>query len=253
MTTKQFWRVAVAALVLGLAHSADAAEIKVLCIPGLKAAVNAMLPAFEKGSGDTVSMTYEIYAGQKSRIESGDFDVAIFAKGQIAEMQKLGRVVPGSNVDAVSTSIGVAVKSGASKPDISSEEAFKRALLAAKSITYTGKSSTGVYITKLLDRLGLTEKLKDKLILQSGGAMTAPAVAKGQAELALVLVSDILATPGVDLVGPLPAAVQHSVMQTAALGTKAQQSKVGVAFIKFLSSPTAKSFFKAKGLDPAQS
>jgi molybdate transport system substrate-binding protein len=238
------------ALVLLLTHSANAGELKVLCIPGLKAAIDTIVPDFERVSGQTVDLDYEIFAGQKQRIEAGDFDVAIFAKSQIAELMKEQQAVPGSSVDVAITSIGVAVKAGAPKPDISNEEQFKSALLAAKSITYTKESSTGIYVTKLLDHLGLMPMLRDKLLLQTGGAMTTLAVANGQADLGLVLVSDILATPGVDLVGPFPPSLQNQVTQSAALGSRAKNPKSSSDLIKFLAGPSAAIAFREKGLMP---
>ncbi len=247
-----FWRAAVAALVVCLAVEARAAEIKVLCIPGLRAAMEALLPQFERDSGNKVDFHFEIYPSQKQQIESGDFDVAIFAAQQIDDLTKAGKLVAGTVTDVASTSIGVAVKSGAPKPDIGSDEAFKRTLLAAKSITYTKQSQTGVFLTKKLEALGLADALKDKLQLQPGGAMTTVAVAKGEAELGIVLVSDILATPGVDLAGPVPASFQNTVMQTAALGATAKQPAAGEALIKYLTSPAASAVFKAKGLEPPQ-
>jgi molybdate transport system substrate-binding protein len=241
----------IGALVLLLTNSANAAGLKVLCIPGLKAAIDIIMPDFERSHGQTVDVNYEIFAGQKQRIEAGDFDVAIFAKSQIAEMMKEQQAVPGSSVDVATTSIGVAVKAGSTKPDITNEEQFKSALLAAKSITYTKESSTGVYVTKLLDHLGLMPMLRDKLLLQSGGAMTTLAVANGQADLGLVLVSDILATPGVDLVAPLPPSLQNQVTQSAALGAKAKNPGPGSDLIKFLAGPSAAIAFREKGLMPS--
>ena len=245
-----FWRAAVAALLLCVAQQASAADIRLLCIPGLKASLEALLPQFERDSGNKVVANFEIYPGQKARVESGDFDVAIFATPQIDDLNKQGRTVAATTTDIAQTFIGVAVKSGAPKPDISSEDAFKRTLLAAKSITYTKQSQTGVYLTKQLERLGVADAIKDKLQLQPGGAMTTVAVAKGEAELGIVLVSDILGTPGVDLVGPLPASLQNYVMQTAALGATAKQPAAGEALIKYLGSPAAGAVFKAKGLEP---
>jgi molybdate transport system substrate-binding protein len=244
-----FWRAAAVALVMCLALEARAAEIKLLCVPGVRAALGVLLPQFERDSGDKVVVHYAIYPGQKKQIESGDFDVAIFAAPQIDDLIKQGRTVAATKADIARTSIGVAVKSGAAKPDIGSEDAFKRTLLAAKSITYTKESQTGVYLTRQIERLGLAEAIKDKLILQPGGAMTTPAVANGEAELGIVLVSDILATPGVDLVGPLPASLQNYVMQTAALSATAKQPASGAALIKYLASPAAGAVFNAKGLE----
>jgi molybdate transport system substrate-binding protein len=243
-------RAAAAALVIGLAQQAAAAEIKVLCIPAMRTSLEALLPQFERDTGNKAVMHYEIIARQKQQIESGDFDVAIFGKARIEALTKEGRTAAGAT-DIASTSIGVAVRSGAPKPDIGSEAAFKQTLLAAKSITYTKQSETGVYLARMLERIGVADAIKDKLILQPGGAMTTPAVAKDEAELAIVLVSDILSTPGVDLVGPLPAALQNHVMQTAALNATAKQPAAGAALIKFLSNPAAAPVFKAKGFEPA--
>lgn len=237
-------------MLLLLGHPAGAADLKVLCIPGLKAAVDELLPDFESASGQKVDVTYEIYAGQQKRIDAGDFDVALFAKSQIAEMAKQHRLAPAPIADVATTAIGVAVRAGAAKPDISDEQRFKSALLAAKSITYTKESSTGVYLTGLLDRLGLTPMIKDKLILQSSGAATAPAVAAGKAELGIVLLSDILATPGVALVGPLPPTLQNQVTQTAAVGSRVTNAKTADLFVEFLESPLAGAVFRAKGLEP---
>jgi molybdate transport system substrate-binding protein len=243
-------RLIIGALTFLLSQSAHASELKVLCIPGLKAAIDTIVPIFEHVSGQTVHLNYEIYAGQKQRIEAGDFDVAIFAKLQIADMMEKQQAVPGSGADITTTSIGVAAKAGARKPDMSNEEQFKGALLAAKSITYTKESSTGVYVTKLLDRLGLMPMLRDKLLLQSGGAMTTLAIANGEADLGIVLVSDILATPGVDLVGPLPPSLQNQVVQSAAIGSAAKNQGPSADFIKFLTAPAAALTFREKGLMP---
>lgn len=243
-------RAAAVALAMCFALEAQAAEIKVLCIPAMRASFEQLLPQFERDSGDKVAVTYQIYPGQKARIEAGDFDIALFARPQIDELTKRGKTVAATTADIARTSIGVAVKTGAPKPDIGTEEAFKRTLLAAKSITYTKESQTGVYLTRRLERIGVMDAIKDKLILQPGGAMTTPAVAKGEAELAIVLVSDIVSTPGVDLVGPLPASLQNYVMQTAAVGTAAKQPASAAALIKYLATAAAAAVFKAKGFEP---
>ena len=236
-----------AVLVLG---TADAAEIKVLSIPGVKPAVSELLPQFERQSGHTVNFTWEIYAGQKKEIESGNFDVAIFAKSQIAELAQQGRIAPNTAVDLAATNIGVVVRKGAPKPDVSNEEAFKHTLLAAKSIAYTKESSTGVYVTRLLARLGLADVLKDRLRLQSGGGMTTPAVAKGDVEIGIVLLSDILATPGAELAGLLPPGLQNAVMQTGAISTTAKQAVAGAALLQALTAAAASPVYRSKGLEP---
>lgn len=244
------WRAPAAALVICLfQQAATADEIRVLSIPGIKAALDQLKPAFERESGHQLAIRYEIYPRQKEQIDSGNFDVAIFAKPLIADLATQGKAVAGSASEIARTSIGVAVRKGAAKPDISSEEAFKRTLLNAKSITYTKESQTGVHVTRLLDRFGIAEQVKDKVILQPGGNMTTPAVADGKAELAIVLVSDIMAYPGVDLVGPLPASIQNYVVQVAAVGTNAKDAAAATALIKYLTSPPAATVFKAAGLE----
>jgi molybdate transport system substrate-binding protein len=244
------WRALATTLVLCLfQQAARAADLKILSIPGLQTAVEELKPRFERESGHRLTIRFEIFARQKQEIEAGNFDVAIFAKANIAELIAQGRIVAGSATDVARTSIGVAVRKGAPKPDISSEEAFKRTLLAAKSITYTKESLTGQHVTRMLDRLGIAEQLKDKLILQPGGNMTAPAVAEGRAEMAIVLVSDIVTRPGLDLVGPLPPSLQNYVAQVAAIGSGAKDAAAAAALIKFLTTPEAAAVFKATGLD----
>ncbi len=243
---------AIAALVMCVAQQAHAAEIKVICIPAWKASFEPLLQQFERDSGHKVTVHYAIFPDQQQQIEAGDFDVALFAAPQVEDLIKQKRIVAGSSVNIVRTSIGVAVKTGAAKPDIHDEAAFKRTLLTAKSITYTKQSQTGVYLTRQLESIGVMDAIKDKLILQPGGAMTTPAVARGEAELGIVLVSDIVGTPGVDLVGPLPQSLQNYVTQTAAVGAAAKQPEAAAAFVKYLASPAAGAVFKAKGFEPAK-
>jgi molybdate transport system substrate-binding protein len=172
---RSLWRVAaVALLAIVFEQNAFAAEIKMLAVPGMRAAFDELVPQFERSAGHKVAIRYEIFARQKAEIE-GEFDVAVFARSAIDELAKRGKIAPASTSDLVRTSIGVAVRKGAPKPDISSEDAFKRTLLAAKSITYTKESATGVHVTQLLERLGLTEAIKEKMKLQPGGGMTTPA------------------------------------------------------------------------------
>lgn len=250
---KKIWCGALVASVLGFAQQAVAAEIKVICIPAWRASFEVLLPQFERDTGNKVTVHYAIYPDQQSRIESGDFDIAFFARPQINDLNKAGKTVAATTRDIARTSIGVAVKSGAPKPDVTSEDAFKRTLLAAKSITYTKQSQTGVYLTRRLETLGVMDAIKDKLILQPAGAMTTPAVAKGEAELGIVLVSDIVGTPGVDLVAPLPQSLQNYVTQTAAVGAGAKESAAGALLINYLASPAAAVVLKAKGFDPPPS
>lgn len=232
-------------------QNAMAADIRVSSIPGVKAALVQLLPRFEAETGHRVAIVYEIYAGQKQRLDAGEFDVAIFADTHIQELVAQTKVDPKSTAKLARTSIGVAVRKGAPKPDIASEAAFKRTLLAAKSIAFTKESSTGQHVYRLLQRLGIADEVLAKSKPQPGGNMTTPAVAAGEVELAIVLISDIVAHPGVDLVGPLPPGLQNEVVQVAGVGTTARDADAAATLIRFLASPIARPVFKATGLEPA--
>lgn len=246
---KHGWLGAFAA-VFALASGAGAAEIRVLSIPGIKAALDQLIPNYESESGNKVSIRYEILAGQKDQLASGAFDVAIFARASVLDLAKGGDVSPASVADIAATSIGVTVKRGAPKPPMKTVEDFKDALRKAKSVTYTKESATGAHITAVLAKLGLSEELKPKLLLQPGGDMTTPAVVAGTAELGIVLVSDIMRNPGAELVAPLPAELQNVVVQTAAVGARSSIPDAANAFIAFLRRPTSVSVFTSTGLTP---
>lgn len=235
--------------VLLLQHSARANPLQVYSIPGIRAALDKLTEQFEHNTNDRVSLNYEIYDRQKAVLATTAFDVAIFAKSQIEDLASRG-LTQGRPVDIGQTSIGIAVRKGAPHPDISTPEALKRTLLGAKSIVYTKNSSTGVYITGLLEHLGLSQVVSKKLILEPGGSLTTPAVAAGKADIAIVLVSDILATPGVDFLGPLPAALQNYVLQQAVVGIHAAPAEAADEFIRFLTRPESRKEFAATGLEP---
>jgi molybdate transport system substrate-binding protein len=232
------------------AFPSEAAELKVLSLPGIKAALEQIRQQYEAQSGNRVTVQYEIFAGQKENIGSGRFDAVIFAKPQVESLAKQNKVRSDSLRDIVRTSIGIAIKKGAPKPPMQTVDDFKRALLAAKSITYTKESATGVYVTDVLARLGLTEALKDKLVLQPAGNMTAPAVATGKVELGIVLISDIMQNPGAELAAALPAEIQNFVVQTAAVGSSSAGPKAASEFVDALASSQAASTFASAGLEP---
>lgn len=241
---------AAAGLLLAVATAAECAEIRILSVPGVKAPLEELAPQFERTSGHKLAIRFEIFAQMKEHIEAGDFDVAIFSRSVIDSLEKQGRIAAGTTTDIASTSIGVAVRAGAPRPDISTVDAFRRTLLDAKSITYTERSETGNHVARMLDQLGIAAQIKAKTTLQGGGGRTTPAVARGEAELAIVLVSDILATPGVDLVGRLPAALQNFVVQSAGIGANAREPAAAKELLRFLVTPASAAAFKARGLEP---
>ena len=146
---------------------------------------------------------------------------------------------------------GVAVRKGAPKPDITTVEAFKSALLNAKSVAYVEQGGTGIYLKALLARLGIADALKEKLKLLPPENPAAYAVANGEAEIGMTQIAEILPYTGAELVGPFPKEIQLTTSFAAAVGTNAQQSEAANALIKFLTAPSAAPVFKAKGLDPA--
>lgn len=249
----RYRRVARAA-VLGIAFSwtacAASGEITILSIPGVKAAVDQLVPSFEQSSGHKIHIQYEIYANQKTELEEGRFDVAIFAKQPMNDLARGGKVRPETLVDLARTNIGVAVKRGAPKPPLKTVDDFKKALLNAKSVTYTKDSATGAYLSSLLSRLGVADDIKDKLILQPGGERTTPAVAAGEAEMGIVLVSDIVRNNGVELAGALPSEIQNSVIQTAGVSSMSRDPTAAAAFIGYLKEPKSSQVFLATGLEP---
>jgi molybdate transport system substrate-binding protein len=255
-------RIAIAALALMAAmHSgrtADAAEVRVLASGSLKAALSQLLPDFEKSSGNTARIEYGPAGAIAGRIEKNDAaDVVIVSRSQLEKLASNGKVVQGSFVNIAGIALGVAVQKGASKPDISNVEAFKRALLSARSIGYrdpiTG-STSGTYTAGMLERLGMAQDLKPKLVLDrtEGDAPenVFQAVAKGEVEMQIGQITEIAIAPGVDLAGPLPAEIQNTTLMAAGITTTSKVPDEARALIGAISSPSAAAVLKARGFQP---
>jgi molybdate transport system substrate-binding protein len=252
-------RIAIAAIVLMAAmHTADAAEIRVLASGSLKAALPQLVQDFQKSSGNTATVEYGPAGAIAGRIQKGDAaDMVIVSRVQLQKLASDGKVVPGSLVNIAGIALGVAVRKGAPKPDIGNVEAFKRALLAAKSIGYrdpiTG-STSGTYTAGLLERLGMAEALKPKLHLDRSEG-DAPenvfrTVASGEIEMQIGQITEIVIAPGVDLAGPLPAEIQNTTVMAAGITTASKAPDAAMALIGFISSPSAAAVLKATGFQP---
>ena len=234
--------------------TAQAAEIKVVSGGAFKQVLNALAAQYRKDTGDALAITYRT-VGQHLDLIRGDqepFDVAILTPEAIEALTKDRKVAPGSRTDLAKTGIGVVVKAGAPLPDISTVEAFKRTLLAAKSVAYIDPKaggSSGIYIGGLLQRLGVAAQVNAKAVLVHGGAV-ADHVADGEAELGIHQISEILPVAGVVLVGPLPADIQNFTVYAAGIGARAQDVTAATALLKFLSGPEAIAIIKAKGMQP---
>jgi molybdate transport system substrate-binding protein len=238
----------------GFASSAGAAEVKLLTAGAFKQVVLALVPDFEKQTGNKVVVDNDTAGGLKKRIESGEaFDVAVITPAVIDELAGAGKIAAGSRVDLASVSIGVVVKEGAPRPDVSTVDAFKRALLEAKSVAYIDPASggsSGIYIDKLLERLGIADQVRPKAKLKKGGYV-ADLIVSGEAELGLHQISEIVPVKGAALVGPLPKEIQNTTTYAAGLSASPQNKDAAQALIKMFSGPAAATVLKSKGMEPA--
>jgi molybdate transport system substrate-binding protein len=241
---------------LGLTSAGDiarAAELKVLASVALTSALNELTPAYENATGDKLSMGYGVAAQLKSRILDGETaDVIILTRPMMDDLQKQDKIAASSLVDVAGTPVSVVARAGAPKPDISSVDAFKHTLLAARSIVYADPAkggASGVYFARVLDRLGIAPQLKDKTILVPG-AQAAEVVARGDAELGVAQASEIVPVAGAQLVGPLPGELASMTIFSAGIGAASKSPEAAKALIKFLTGPEAASRFKIKGFEP---
>ena len=243
------------AAALWLAGTAQAADIHVMISGGFSAAYNALVPEFEKATGNKVVTAYGPSMGTTVnaipvRLGRGEpADVLILVGYALDDLIKQGKAVADSRVDLVNSKIGVAVKAGSPKPDISSADAVKRALLAAKSVAYSD-SASGVYVsTEMFDKLGIAAEMKDKA-KKIPATPVAEIVAKGEAELGLQQISELKPVAGIDIVGPLPDSLQKVTVFSAGIATVSKEPEAGKALIKFLASPAARETIINSGLEP---
>ena len=231
----------------GMVH---AAEIKVLSTQATEEAYRELVPQFEKASGHKVTTVFTGTLAANKRLAAGEtYDLLIMSAPSIEEHIKAGKVVPGSRVDLAKSGVGVGVKAGASKPDISTTEALKKTLLAAKSIGYsTGPS--GVYILGLFQRLGIADEIKGKLKQTPTGVFVGSIIASGDAEIGFQQVSELSHFAGVDYVGPLPADIQQFTTFSSGIMAGAKEADAANALVKFITAPAAASAFTKRGMEP---
>ena len=236
-----------------LAPASQAAELKLLTAGAFKSTVLALLPDYEKASGNKVSVENDTVGALMKRIEAGEsFDVVVMTTEAVDKLTGEGKVMSGSRTNLARVGVGVMVKAGASKPDISSVEAFKKALLDAKSISFIDPASggsSGIYVEKLLERLGIADQVRPKEKLKQGGYV-ADYVESGQAELGIHQISEILPHAGVTLVGPLPKEIQNYTVYAAGVGSATRHGDAAKALIASLRGPSAQALFKSKGMEP---
>ena len=229
-----------------------AADIRVLASNGVKAAVEELKPQLEKASGSTLSIDFSTAAALRERIEKGEaFDLAILTDDAIDALIKGGKISPTQRAKLARVGIGVGYRKGAAKPDITTAAGIKQTLLNATSIAYTGNGASRPAIDKMFERLGIAGQLKAKSHLTAAGAAPA-SVGKGESDLVLTLISEILPEPGVVLAGPIPPEFQSYIGFSAAPAPKAAASPAVASLIKFLDGPAAASIYKVKGMEATQ-
>jgi molybdate transport system substrate-binding protein len=234
---------------------ANAAEIKVLSAVAMKAALDDLAREFERRTGHTVNMAYATAGIVRDRIRDREaVDVAILPRSAFDPLVKLGKIAPGTATVVARSLVAIAVPAGASKPDISTVDALRRSLLAAKSVVYpdpTKGGATGIHAARVIEQLGISAEMKPKTTLVPG-AEFAEVLARREAELGIVQPMVVLGVPGVELAGPLPAELQNTTdfVFWAGVVASAKEPVTASAFIKSLLAPEAARAIKAKGMEP---
>jgi molybdate transport system substrate-binding protein len=248
-----------ATIALGLAvfgitdrSTASAAEVKLLSASALHPAIDALIPDFEKSSGHKVTVSYGTAGAVADRVQKSEAaDIVLSSVPMIDRLQTQGKIVAGDRVILAKVGVGAFVRKGAAKPDISSTDALKRSMLAARSIAYpdpAGGGASGIYVASLLERLGIAAEMKPKTKLATLGTLYA-SVASGDVEIGFNQVSEILAQPTIELAGPLPSAIQNYTQFAPGIITGSSQADAARALVTFLSSPPAQAVLKAKGFE----
>lgn len=232
-------------------------DIKVLSTTAMKTVFEELSPQFERTTGNRLDVSLGPSSQLEVRLAEGEAaDVAILTAAGANSMIAQNRIVDDSLIDIASSALGVAVRKGAPKPDISSVDAFKRALLAAKSIAVSkpvGGGQSGVHMKKVFEQLGIAEAMSAKAKYGVGGptGLVGLIVRNGEAEIGMQQIAELMGVSGIDLVGPLPAELQSVTPFVAGIPTAAHHPDAGKSVIEFLRTPAARSVIKAKGLEPA--
>ena len=246
---------ALLALAIGQAAPARADEITLVAPGGIRAAIVKLIPAFEQRTGHKVVATFGSGLGTKQQVVRGEpFDVPI-VQPPYRDVVASGNVIADSARPLATVAVGVAVRTGAAKPDISTADAVRRMLRAAKFISYPNAASgaaAGVSFNETLERLGMTEEMKPKIKIAQGGAGAMAALAKGEVDIGLTFISEIITEPGVELVGALPRDISTPTALVGFLSAHARAPEAAKALLAFLSSPDAAPVYKACGMEPGR-
>lgn len=243
----------VASALAGAAAPVAASELKILTPRSMWTVLREIGPQFERGSGHKLNVVTGIAATLADRIIAGEaFDVFIGPPVQVERVVQNQKALAETRTPIARSGIGVEVRAGAPRPDISSVDAFKSAMLNAKSIGYLkAEGSSGAYVHRLFERLGLAEAIRDKIV-RPDTDIVSELVAKGEIEIGLVVTTQVMTTPGVELVGPLPGEIQSYVRWSGVVATNASAPVMAKDLLKFLAGPTAVPVLKAQGMEPGE-
>jgi molybdate transport system substrate-binding protein len=233
--------------------AAQAPSVRIVASNGVQGALNELIPQCERAIGHPLAVEFSTTAALKPRIEGGEaFDVTFLTSDAIDALIKEGKLAADSRANAARVGIGVGIRAGAAKPDVSTPEALKKTLLNAKSITYAQAGASRPVIDKMLGGLGIADALKSKTLLLPGAEETTAAVVGGKADLLLTLISEIVSAKGMELAGPFPKEFQSYVAFAAGVSANAKNAEAAKAAVKFLTGPKAASAYKAKGMEPVK-
>ena len=246
---------ALAVLMCAQTAIASAAELKVYSTIGVKSAIEDLAPQFEKASGNKVVITWGLISSLTKKAQEGDVpDVLIVSSGAIEGLGKAGKITVGTGRLLGRSIFAFGVKQGAPKPDISTVDALKKTLLAARAIGYTDPAAggaSGVYFVKMIGMLGIADQIKAKSKFPPPAGFVGTLLTSGDVDIAFQSKPELTTTPGVDVIGPPPGDLGQTNVFAAGVGATSQNAEAANALVKFLTSPEAQAVFKAKGFDPA--
>jgi molybdate transport system substrate-binding protein len=252
MNRRPLFAIALACFVSPVAVG-HAAQLKVFASVALQSVLDDLSPTYENKTGDKLLITYDVSAGLMKRMADNEaVDVVIVTEAMINDLQKQGKVAAGSAAVIADTKVSVVARAGAAKPDISSADALKQALLAAKSVAYSDPANgglSGVVAKRTIDRLGIAAQLTGKTVVAAGG-QTGVVVAKGDAELGIAQASEIVPVAGTQLIGPLPGDLASMTVLAGGVSAKSASAAAAKALIDFMTGPQAAVSLKANGFDP---
>ena len=237
------------ALLVGFTGQADAADIKVLSTNALTDVIGEVLPQFER-RGHKVAIEFKPTNILMERIRGGEqADVLILGRQALLDLEKQGKIAAGTRADLAQSSVALAIRAGLPRPDISTPEAFKKALLASKGIASSRVGLSGLHLMSVLDKLGIANEVKPKIRIVDGGGRTAELIVKGEADMAVQLVSELLPVKGVQVVGPFPKGLDNTIVLTGGVSAGTKQAAAGKAFLAFLMEPAMLPVLKANGME----